>query len=237
MQATYDPAPLATPLTKRLIVGMVGQQQAGKTTIASQLEKLGWERCSFATSLREMTYRTLAPYGLEWDDITVYKDAKLTDPLRLSQEQADAAASSITTWLSHAFSWSSDQWYEVFRAVYEQLYGTAIESGRHALKLIGTDIVRRHVGESVWVTLAKRRYFRDPSRHPIVFDDCRFPNEADLIHSAGGITIRLLRKTGVADLHESETAQSKIDCTFEVDNNSSIESAVLKVVQILIRRN
>ena len=57
---------------------------------------------------------------------------------------------------------------------------------RLALQLIGTDVMRTHFHDQIWVAALERRLMMLPK---VVITDCRFPNEIAMIKAAGGSVI------------------------------------------------
>lgn len=82
---------------------------------------------------------------------------------------------------------------------------------RRLLQWWGTDF-RRAEDPDYWVKKAMARYEKAPL--PVVFDDVRFPNEADAIRANGGLLVRVLAPIEVREQrlgtlppeHASETA-------------------------------
>src|ERR1051326_2875992 len=63
------------------------------------------------------------------------------------------------------------------------------EDVRRFLQRLGTDGVRNHLGDNIWVDSLFRRLesYEEPSaRTKVVITDVRFPNEADAIRQRGG---------------------------------------------------
>jgi|TARA_Y100000592_G_scaffold98487_1_gene171695 hypothetical protein len=105
-------------------------------------------------------------------------------------------------------------------------------SAREFLQFFGTEICR-HIYEDVWHS----RLIKDiEAEQPLVavIDDCRFPNEAEAIQSAGGKVIRLMRNN-IKDAHASERAldaYDKFDAT--IDNRKlSIAETNMEIIKTL----
>jgi hypothetical protein len=107
-------------------------------------------------------------------------------------------------------------------------------SPRGLLQTLGTNWGRQMVNENIWLNCMRTRLEAYPAALDmgyegavIVITDCRFDNEAELIHEMGGKVIRVVRddapeQVGVAG-HPSEegVAPHLIDVT--VDNNGTVE--------------
>lgn len=66
-----------------------------------------------------------------------------------------------------------------------------------------------------------------------IFDDVRYPNEIDWIHSKGGKVFYLTGRGDYNDTHESENAIGPDDCDHVIDNSGSIEDTVKKIQELL----
>ena len=62
---------------------------------------------------------------------------------------------------------------------------------RIALQMIGTDLFRNKFNTNIWVASAKARLMKHNNN--IVFTDCRFFNEINMIKEMGGTIIRIKR--------------------------------------------
>ena len=104
------------------------------------------------------------------------------------------------------------------------------KSPRHAMQTLGTEWGRQCIGDPLWIEAAMRGF-----SGPTVFDDCRFPNEADAIRKAGGIVIRIVRP-GVEAVngHVSETPVAP-DWVISNDGDLvALRSKVLNAAQGLV---
>ena len=64
---------------------------------------------------------------------------------------------------------------------------------RWVLQYWGTEVVRRHFHDDMWIASLENRL--RTSKDDIVITDCRFPNEIKAIRSAGGRVVRIKRGT------------------------------------------
>lgn len=69
---------------------------------------------------------------------------------------------------------------------------------RHAMQTLGTEWARERMGEDFWIGIAARRTFEALRTGGVVFDDVRFPDEADMIHDLGGLVIHVTKTGHVA---------------------------------------
>lgn len=61
---------------------------------------------------------------------------------------------------------------------------------RVAMQVMGTDILRAHFDDSIWIKSLEARLLR---HERVVITDCRFPNECKLVRDNAGLMIRVRR--------------------------------------------
>lgn len=119
---------------------------------------------------------------------------------------------------------------------------------RLALQLIGTDVMRNHFNNDIWLNSLEYR-IRSKSQHTnIVISDARFQNELDLIKSIGGVIINVSRndlpdwydyaykanvekhipsrhtmKTRFSHVHSSEWDWVGYDFDYEIKNTGTLD--------------
>jgi hypothetical protein len=64
---------------------------------------------------------------------------------------------------------------------------------RYAMQTIGTEWGRDLIDSDLWIRAWQNSISRVPTGVNVVVDDCRFPNEAKAVGSAGGILVRVDR--------------------------------------------
>lgn len=72
---------------------------------------------------------------------------------------------------------------------------------RQVLQKIGTDAMRNHFHEGIWVASLKRKLALMPNTN-IVITDCRFPSEADEIRKWGGHVIAVERRSAIPSWYD-----------------------------------
>jgi hypothetical protein len=76
---------------------------------------------------------------------------------------------------------------------------------RQAMQWLGTEWGRDLIGPDLWIRAWQHAVSLVPAGVPVVVDDCRFPNEAAAVLSAGGVLVRIERPgAGTASIHSSE---------------------------------
>lgn len=127
---------------------------------------------------------------------------------------------------------------------------------RLALQLLGTDVLRNHFDQNIWLNSLEYRIRQQYKNSPcIVISDARFTNELDLIKHMGGCVIWVQRgelpewyeiaktahhnavskkimQTRYRDVHESEWNWAGVSPDYIIDNNGSIEDLKQKVNEI-----
>lgn len=81
------------------------------------------------------------------------------------------------------------------------------KSPRQMMQTLGTEWGRQLVNPDLWMLLAKRQIdaARASGLPGLVFTDCRFPNEAELVHQEGGLVLLIERPgCGAVAAHSSE---------------------------------
>lgn len=97
---------------------------------------------------------------------------------------------------------------------------------RAILQRLGTDAIRK-IDDGFWVRQAVAGL--DPDT-PTVFTDVRFPNEADMLRSRGGVLVRIVRP-GVevaGSAHVSETALDLYPVNLTVSNDGTHGDLIAK---------
>lgn len=110
---------------------------------------------------------------------------------------------------------------------------------RKLLQWIGTEWGRGTISESLWLNLWKARIALVSSKNPEVIhtcDDCRFNNEADAVHSLGGVVVRITSSRGfevggIAN-HASEAGIRPELVDYEITNDGTIEEFKQKLTDL-----
>ena len=129
---------------------------------------------------------------------------------------------------------------------------------RLALQLIGTDVMRDHFNQDIWLNSLEYRVKKLHNQNEcVVISDVRFKNELELIRRVGGTTILVQRdekpewydialaaNNGDAvakhimsrdfkDVHSSEYDWIGCEIDFTIDNNGSLEELYAIVDEII----
>ena len=133
---------------------------------------------------------------------------------------------------------------------------------RLALQLLGTEVLRNHFDQDIWLNSLEYRMRKMSETHPcVVVSDARFRNELDLIKNMGGKIIwvqrgelpewydtaktahnnaisRKIMETKYRDVHESEWNWAGYPVDYIIKNDSSLEDLykdALKVQQDIFK--
>lgn len=129
---------------------------------------------------------------------------------------------------------------------------------RLALQLIGTDVMRNHFHEDIWLNSLEYRIRKQHSRKKyVLLSDARFRNELDLVKRMNGTVIWVQRgelpdwydiaktantnainkkimQTRYRDVHESEWNWAGYDVDYIIKNDSTLEDLQQKVSEIQV---
>jgi hypothetical protein len=112
---------------------------------------------------------------------------------------------------------------------------TPLENGkspRQILQWFGTDILRKHVDENIFLNLM-RKSIENEKCPIIIITDCRFENEAQLIHQLGGKIIKIIGRE-TSTIHSSHISEQDVSYDLLLENNSSLQDLYLSLRNIII---
>lgn len=138
----------------------------------------------------------------------------------------DAFARPLKVMCQALFGWGDEHLNGHLKEVVDADWGF---SPRTALQRLGTECVRNLVGPQVWVKSMQLRW-----SGKLVITDVRFPDEAELVRSAGGQLWRIDRPGLLPSTHPSETALLDYQEWDRVLRNDSTIDALDKQVDQLI---
>jgi len=106
-------------------------------------------------------------------------------------------------------------------------------TAREFMQTFGTDICRK-IKDDIWVSLCIKQ-IKDENPNLALIGDCRFKNEIDAVHEAGGKVIYFTRNSESSDGHDSEKAseyKDHYDCIIDNTNIGIEEQNKLVLEQI-----
>jgi hypothetical protein len=141
-------------------------------------------------------------------DFTRYAFA---DPLK-------EAALALDPFVGNAAGWD----YRLSAVVEREGWEAAKERPEVRRTLQNYGVAIREIDPDFWLRTTMRRVIEH--RGPVVVTDCRFPNEAEAIRSAGGKVVRVIRPGLVStDTHVSETALDDFVADAEIINSGTLD--------------
>jgi hypothetical protein len=187
------------------VIGLTGYAGSGKSTVAQYLvEHHGFTRLSFAAPLKKML-RTLNPImGLPpifWNKSM--GDFRLSDLWKLAEQTERNTEGGI----------KAEVW------IKEGPWG---DEYRRLLQVLGTDCIRA-VDENFWVNAAIKQMTHTEGKY--VFDDCRFPNEAEVISHYNEFGLWYVERPGIHAVngHDSEKWAGKMGEAYQIINDTDLE--------------
>jgi len=127
---------------------------------------------------------------------------------------------------------------------------------RVALQLIGTDVMRKHFSNDIWLNSLEYRFRKANHNRCVVISDVRFKNELELIKNMNGYVVwvrrgelpewydtaasahtgnavsRKIMQTRYRDIHESEWNWVGFDHDFVINNDGTLDDLCTKVADI-----
>lgn len=163
---------------KPVLLLLTGLEGVGKSTYAEHLVKsYHFVELSFAETLREVTADL-------WNG---FADAVLSHSRALScMSRFNIEDSKTPGKKEEPFTLDEDDYSKPTRGLYFPHSNPVTH--RSLLQFIGTDILRKHLGEDIWVNAVmakiKRIVDANPDGYRIVISDCRFANEECVVKKA-----------------------------------------------------
>lgn len=88
----------------------------------------------------------------------------------------------------------SRRWREQTDHWWAQQLGIPEFTPRWALQHLGTDVMRQHFHSNIWVLRAQQHMQQQLQQgHNLVFTDCRFPNELEMLRNSGALLVEVRR--------------------------------------------
>ncbi len=104
------------------------------------------------------------------------------------------AAASVFGWdrvLLEGRTTESRKWRDQVDQWWADRLGIPTLTPRWVLQYWGTDVLRNHFHDDIWIASLENRMRK--TKDNIVISDVRFPNEISAIHNAGGMVVRIKR--------------------------------------------
>lgn len=194
------------------LIGLTGVMGSGKNTAAAMLQMLGYQETSFAYDLRKEVEELLR------GSRDIHNGSSIADGLCLSGSRQ--LVKEIGDLYRHIRGCGYNVWDKPTEPTVRRL-----------LQLWGTEY-RRASDPDYWVKKTRDRIDHQ-SQQAWVISDVRFPNEAGMVKTHGGIVIRVTGRAIETSLpaHESEKLDFPVDAT--LDNSGSVNDLPNKLQEII----
>lgn len=198
-----------------MIICLSGLKGSGKDTVGDILiQQRGFKRISFADPLKELCC-TVTRLPIETFHDVNLKDKQFNEPLKLSID--------IITHL--AFEFNEMGYRHVTPSTFLKYLNHSFMTPRDILLLIGTEVGRNLVNNTIWLDLAIDKIKKTNSH--VVVTDARFQNERDLLKKNGAVKVFVDRpeKTAIFDAgkaHISELDMLNDNYDVLIKNDTSI---------------
>lgn len=116
-------------------------------------------------------------------------------PMSFADAMKDALAS-IFCWdrdMLEGITPESRQWRETVDLWWAEKLDLPCFTPRWAMQNFGTEVMRQHFHQQIWVLNVERRLSLVPSHQSVALLDCRYPNEITLARQFGGKVYRIKR--------------------------------------------
>jgi hypothetical protein len=210
------------------LVGFAGKKRSGKDTAAGFLRaNANFKTVSFASSLKQMASDlTDLPFEL-FNGEGGLRDTSFEKKLKLREEDAKRIISLINSNLEEDIT--NVQMGKILYVVKNK----KIDSWRHFLQFLGTDVIRDCVSKTYWIDVARTKIQKHQELgDKVAVTDVRFKNEEALIRELGGTTVMITRPSIEEDekgTHISEVLD--FNCEFDILNEdiNDFRDEVLKL--------
>ena len=176
-----------SPFNQQIIGLYSSVAGSGKSTVARMLSSRGFNRVSFADTLKGMAYSMLIDLGM-----------------------------------------STKEAFEVITEDKSRKIEAIGVDGRHLLRTLGTEWGRQCIHPELWLKCWEAQVAGVPKA---VVDDVRFPNEAELVRSKGGLLWRIVRPDHQSNdgEHASEGALDEFEFDRTIVNDGTLAELATKV--------
>lgn len=177
-----------------MIVAFGGKKRAGKGTMADVLvNKFNYTKVSFADGLRNLAANV---FGIDVKNFTDdnLKEQPFTNPIIFTEGHLGLLIADL-----------EDQGFHVDEQSLTRLstsLGTTFNNPRHLLQILGTDIIRKHYDDRIFLKMLDKKINQLAD---VVVDDVRFGVEREFLRERGAVLCLVVRPSfSLTDSHSSE---------------------------------
>jgi hypothetical protein len=161
-----------------MILALSGKKKSGKDTIADFLVKdQNFVKISLATPLKNLIINVFKIESKYLNDDSL-KDKELPEFITIDYEHIDKIRQIVSE------NWGFPVDYEA-REKLESFHGTEIKTPRKLMQTIGTDMLRNHIRDDIFIVLLAQAL--KESRQPVVIPDARLQNEREFLKKIGAV--------------------------------------------------
>lgn len=172
-----------------MIIALGGEKGSGKDTAAEALVKRqGFVRIALADKLKDICHEITGISRTDMDDAFL-KEKPFETPFIINTLHLQDLIDIIER---DGFVVTEDN----YKFIFKEFNDKHILSIRHLLQVVGTDILRMHVSDTIWLEYFTKTLKKTTGN--VVVTDARFKNERDYMKSLGAILI-LIRRIESAD--------------------------------------
>lgn len=187
------------------IIGLCGRCYSGKTELANVCQKLGYEKLSFATPLKELIAKIL---NTTIDGVNQLKNVEIN-----------------FTFSTNTINIIHNETQIPINIIEEKISDKVFKNSRELLQIIGTDLIREYNND--WHVNKLKEKININKKY--IFDDVRFPNEKKMIEDLGGDTWFIIRPDlSKISNHISETSLNWKDFKNIIINNEPLSLLLFK---------
>lgn len=114
--------------------------------------------------------------------------------------------------------------------------GYDINNCRLMLQMFGTEAMKKHFGDDVWVNLTRDK-IRKSTADFVIISDWRFPNEYNVLDNTINFKVQTVHvvnpRVSTSDTHSSEIALDDFECNHRIMNDGTLEDLRLKIKGIM----
>ena len=196
------------------IIALSGKLQVGKDTFGNILVKdYGYKRVAFGDALKVFCSKVTGLHESYFFDNEL-KDKEFDRPFVLDFHHIDKMREILINEFGYEVNYET-------REMLEDFESSKFTTPRHILRTIGTDMVRKHVDDQIWISKALDDIKEAGGK--VVITDCRFPLERELMRKIGAILVKIKRNdNGSSVEHEFDLGpDEEYDVVF--DNSYSLQ--------------
>lgn len=214
------------------IIAFAGLKASGKDTACDVLvKKHGFKKISLADPLRELCSEVFdIPMNLFLDRDK--KDSELPRFIDLTLEHIDKIVDYVQT--KWKFVLTSEAQNDIIDSV-----GTRLMTPRDVLKFVGTDILRYHLRDDIWIVLAFSK-IAEFGGAKVCIGDIRFKNERDAFKEVG--TLCLIKRPDMVDEEETHVSENtgeddEYDVIFQNVSKKNVFDSEVNMWYTLVRES